>query len=126
MPFCWQGVCGGLEGNETREEGARRELFEEAGIEEKLPLYPLESISYLPVAIFGIERQRIWGENVVVVPMYFFAMPFDGVVQLCDEHIDMKWLPYEGAYPLVYYKDQQTALYELEERLLRGNLINRL
>lgn len=31
-PDCWQGVCGGLEEGETLEEGARRELLEEAGI----------------------------------------------------------------------------------------------
>ena len=31
-PDGWQGVCGGLEDGETLEEGARRELFEEAGI----------------------------------------------------------------------------------------------
>lgn len=32
MPFCCQGICGGLEDNETIEESARREVFEEAGM----------------------------------------------------------------------------------------------
>lgn len=122
MLFCWQGVCGGLEGSETLEQGARRELFEEAGVIDTLPLYQLESISYLPVNIFSMERQKIWGNDVVVVPMYFFGMPFDGVIKLSDEHADIKWLPYEEAYKLVYYKDQKTALYELNEKLLRNNL----
>jgi len=122
MPFCWQGVCGGLEDKETVEEGARRELFEEAGIKETLPLFPLESISYLPVNIFGAEAQAIWGNDVVVVPMYFFVMPFNGQISLSDEHTEVKWLSYEDAYELIYYSDQKTALYELNEKLLRNNL----
>ena len=124
LPFCWQGVCGGLEDDETEEEGARRELFEEAGIEEKLPLYRLESISYLPSNIFSVKAQEIWGNNVVVVPMYFFVMPFDGTIKLSHEHTAIKWLSYEEAYKLVYYTDQKTALYELNEKLL-GNILNK-
>lgn len=122
MPFCWQGVCGGLEDNETAEEGARRELYEEAGVEVTLPLYRLESVSYLPVNIFNVESQKAWGSDVVVVPIYFFAMPFDGMINLSNEHTDVKWLPYEEAYELVFYTDQKIALYELNERLRRRNL----
>ncbi len=120
MPFCWQGVCGGLEDKETVEEGVRRELFEEAGIKETLPLFPLESISYLPANIFGTEAQAIWGNDVVVVPMYFFVMPFNGQIILSDEHTQVKWLSYEEAYELIYYSDQKTVLYELNEKLLRN------
>jgi len=120
IPFCWQGICGGLEDNETIEEGARREVFEEAGIKEYLPLYQLESISYLPDNIFSNNDRTIWGKEVVVVPMYFFAMPFSGQVKLSDEHIDVKWLTYDDAYKLIYYQDQQMALYELNEKLWRN------
>ena len=122
MPFCWQGICGGLEDNETEAEGARRELMEEAGVMENLPLYPLESASSLPANIFDKETQELWGKNVVVVPMIFFAMPFDGTVKLSEEHTDIKWLPYEEAYELVYFMDQKIALCELNEKLLRGIL----
>lgn len=120
MPFCWQGVCGGLEDSETVEEGARREVYEEAGIEEHLPLYSLESISYLPDNIFSDTARAVWGKNIVVVPIYFFAMPFDGQVKLSEEHIDVKWLAYEDAYNLIYYYDQKIALYELNEKILRN------
>ena len=34
----WQGICGGVEEGETIELGARREVFEEAGVSDKLPL----------------------------------------------------------------------------------------
>lgn len=120
MPFCWQGVCGGLEDNETIEEGARRETLEEAGITEKVPLYLLESISFLPDTIFSDTARKVWGRSVVVVPMYFFAMPFDGGIVLSEEHTDVKWLTYNDAYDIVYYMDQKIALYELNEKLLRG------
>ena len=122
MPLCWQGICGGLEDDETLEEGARREIFEEAGIKEFQPLYPLDSISYLPDTIFSAAARSYWGRDTVVVPMYFFAMPFDGKIRLSHEHTDIKWLPYDEACGLIYYKDQKIALYELNERLLRNSL----
>lgn len=56
--------------------------------------------------------------------MIFFAMPFDGTVKLSEEHTDIKWLPYEEAYELVYFMDQKIALYELNEKLLRGILLH--
>ena len=123
MPFCWQGICGGLEDNETIEEGARREIFEEAGIGQHLPLYFLENISYLPDNIFSDGARLNWGENIVVVPMYFFAMPYNGQIKLSEEHIDVKWLSYDDAYNLIYYNDQKIALYELNEKLLRNIII---
>jgi dATP pyrophosphohydrolase len=55
--------------------------------------------------------------------MVFFAAPFDGVITLSPEHTDMRWLSFEAAYPLVYWHDQKTALWELRQRLLRGNLV---
>lgn len=122
LPHCWQGVCGGLEGRENLEEGARRELYEEAGITEPLPLYPLESRSSLPVYLFRPEAQKDWGEDVVVIPMYFFAMPFEGEICLSHEHITVKWLPYAEAAEMIYFTDQKTALYELNEKLRRGIL----
>lgn len=111
-----------MEDNETLEEGARREILEEAGIEGALPLYPLESISYLPDNIFSNEERTLWGRDVVVIPMYFFAMPFNGQIQLSDEHTGIKWLSYESAHELIYYQDQKIALYELNEKLQRNLL----
>ena len=117
---CWQGVCGGLEDGEDLEQGARRELMEEAGITEQLPLYKLESTSYLPAGIFGDKYRKLWGEETILVPMYSFAMAYDGEIKLSEEHADVKWLPYSQAHQLVYFDTQKTSLYELNERLLRG------
>lgn len=120
--YCWQGVCGGLEEDETLPEGARRELYEEAGIEGAYPLYPLESISYLPDLVFDHTERKFWGKEIVVIPMYFFAMPYTGEIRLSEEHTAVEWLCYEQAYQKIYYMDQKIALYELKEKLLRGNL----
>ena len=122
MPECWQGICGGLEDTETLSEGARREICEEAGITEDLPLYQLESISCLPDNIFSEAARQNWGPSVVVVPMFFFAMPYDGTIVLSCEHTDVQWLPYDEAYGKVYFNDQKIALYELNEKLLRNLL----
>ncbi len=118
----WQGICGGVEAGESLEEGARREIFEEAGIKEDLPLYSLDSRSSLPAKLFSPETQARWGKDIVVIPMYFFAMPYDGGIRLSEEHTDYRWLPYREAEELVYFHDQKTALWELKERLLRGNI----
>ena len=121
--YCWQGVCGGVEDGETTVQSARRELMEEAGITQNLPLYPLESKSYLPLDVFSPEESEHWGMDVVVVPMYFFAMPFEGRIILSDEHAEVRWFPYQEAYDLIYYLDQKIALYELNLRLQRGNML---
>ena len=122
-PLWWQGVCGGAEGTESLEDAARRELSEEAGISAPAPLYRLDTIGSLPAYPFSEEEQAFWGKDVVVIPMTFFAMPFDGGVRLSEEHTGFCWLPYDEAKELVYFSDQKTALWELHERLLRGNLI---
>ncbi len=120
-PKCWQGVSGGVEDGETVEQAAHRESFEEAGITVRAPLYRLDTVSYLPADLF--EAHTVWGRNVVVCPMFFFAMPYDGAIVLSDEHLAMEWREYQAAYDLVYWHDQKTALWELNQRLLRGNLI---
>ncbi len=119
----WQGISGGVEEGETIEAGARREVFEEAGISDSLPMYKLDTEAYLPTCIFSSKTQQLWGKDVIVIPMYFFAIPYDGEIKLSEEHKQFRWLPYDEAEKLVYFHDQKTALWELYERLLRRNLI---
>jgi len=120
-PKWWQGVSGGVEEGETLAQAALREAFEEAGVPVDSPVYCLDTISYLPADIF--TAHTLWGRDVVVCPMFFYAIPFDGDVVLSDEHTEVRWLQYKDAEELAYFHDQKTALWELNQRLLRGNLI---
>ncbi len=120
-PKCWQGISGGVEEGETIEAAALRESFEEAGVPVDSPLYRLDTISYLPADIFSMHDQ--WGINVVVCPMHFFAILFAGDISLSHEHLETRSCLYQNAYDLIYWHDQKTALWELNQRLLRGNLI---
>lgn len=122
MPICWQGVCGGLEDGETLEQGVHRELWEETGIKEFPLIHQLETVSYVPSNQFGEKHRNAWGERVVVIPMFCYAIPYDGEIILSDEHSDVKWLSYEDAVELVFFDSQKTALYELNEKLKRGFL----
>ena len=120
MPECFQGICGGAEDDETPEVAARREIREEAGIAGDFPLHRLTTMSFIPDSEFSERARRHWGRDVVVVPMYFFAAPYDGEITLSHEHRSVKWLDYETAHDAVYFHDQKNALYELNERLMRN------
>jgi len=117
----WQGISGGVEDGETTEQAAIREAFEEAGTPLHSPIHRLDTISFLPAAIFSCHV--LWGKDVVVVPMFHYAMLFDGNISLSHEHKDVKWLEFEEAEKLVYFHDSKNALWELNQRLLRGNLV---
>lgn len=117
----WQGISGGVEEGETILQAALRESFEEAGTPINAPIYPLDTVSYLPADIF--TAHTLWGKDIVVCPMFFYAIPFNGDILLSDEHKEVRWLKYDEAENLVYFHDQKTALWELNQRLLRGNLV---
>lgn len=117
-PECWQGVSGGVEDEETVQFAALRESHEEAGTPLNIPIYRLDTVSYLPADIF--TAHMVWGNDVIVCPMYFFAIPFDGDIILSHEHIEVRWLIYKEAENLVYFHDQKIALWELNQRLIKN------
>lgn len=114
----WQGICGGGEDGETILESALREGYEEAGLPKSTILHRLDCISYIPSNVF--KASEIWGDKVVVVPMYFFGGYYDGEIRLSHEHSEFKWCSFDEAMNLMYWHDQKNALWELNERLERG------
>jgi dATP pyrophosphohydrolase len=116
----WQGVSGGVEEGELPEQAALRESYEEAGTPLNMPIYRLDTISYIPSNIF---TDHVWDKDILMVPMFHFAMPFDGEITLSHEHTVAKWLGYEEAEQCIYFHDTKNALWELNQRLLRGNIV---
>ena len=119
-PQIWQGIAGGVEDEESIEQAVIREVKEEAGVVLTVPLYKLDTISFLPSHIFPEHFE--WGSDVVVCPMVHFAAAHDGAITLSDEHLHAQWCTFDLAYTMMYWHDQKTALWELNQRLLRGNL----
>jgi dATP pyrophosphohydrolase len=117
----WQGVCGGGESGESIEDAAFRECAEEAGITQPGPLYPLDSIGAMKCDIIP-EWTEVWGKDVLVLPMYHFAMEYCGEIRYSEEHTDCAQFTFEEALAYTRFEDQSLAIWELNERLKRGNL----
>ena len=112
----WQFVAGGGEDGETPAEAAKREIFEETGIEDA-ELLPLRSICSIPTNIFSREILRTWPKGTFVVPEYAFAFPCREEIRLSHEHLACVWLPYDKAGKKLRWDSNRTALYELDCRL---------
>lgn len=116
----WQGASGGVRDGETSEEAASRVSACEAGAPRGTSLYKLTTTGYVPSAIFGSYAEE-WGDNVVVVPIHLFAMQVDDII-LTEQHKCVKWCSYIEAEKLFTFESQRIGLWELNQRLIRGNL----
>lgn len=114
----WQGVTGGAEGDETAEQAARREMFEEAGIPSDTPLIPLDSVASIPTSFF--RDRDLWGPDTYVVPQRAFGVELrDPTIVLSDEHTEFRWVRYDEAAGMLRWDNNKTALWELHERVRR-------
>ncbi|MGA4719892.1 NUDIX hydrolase [Fictibacillus nanhaiensis] len=112
----WQGIAGGGENEENPEQTARREAFEETGLDEDCRLIPLDTVTSLPVE--HIVGHFLWGEDVLVIPEYTFGIEvIDQKLNLSKEHSIYKWVSYEDALSALKWDSNKTALWELHTRL---------
>lgn len=111
----WQPIAGGGEDDETPEQAARRETFEEAGIPVDSEFMRLDARSSIPVVdVCGF----LWGEDVLVLPHHCFAVRVENEdIKLSSEHTDYCWKTYDDARELLQWDDNRTALWELNWRL---------
>jgi len=118
-PPCWQGIAGGLEDEETPEKAARRELAEEAGIVGPVRLIPLDSKASVPAFHFAARDE--WGPDLYVVTEHSFGVETapGAEIVLSTEHVEFRWLGYAEATETLEWDSNRTALWELNERLLR-------
>jgi dATP pyrophosphohydrolase len=112
----WQGIAGGGEDDETPDEAARREVFEEAGISSSSTVQRLASMSAIAVEHFS-DRQS-WDPSLETIPEYSYAVdagrqPLD----LSVAHTDVRWVDLEEGLVMLEWESNRAALRELHERL---------
>lgn len=115
----WQFISGGGEDNETPIETVIREIKEETSIIiNKEDIEQLDSKSTIPVV--NITGEYTWGKDIYVVPEYTFAVNVkDYNIKLSSEHKEYKWVDYNKTMENLKYDSNKTALWELNERLIK-------
>jgi len=113
----WQPVAGGGEEGETREQAARREAWEEAGVPPQADFLRLDAAETIRVTEF--KDSPIWGDQVYVIPQTCFGavVPSGWVPRLSHEHSQFGWFSYREAHSLIRFDANRTALWELDRRL---------
>lgn len=112
----WQFIAGGGEDNETPLGAARREAFEEGGVQSDRWV-ELRSLSYIPATVIS-ERHRLhWDKDTYVIPEYTFGFECNEDITLSHEHTECVWLSYNEATNKLKWDSNRTALYELNCRL---------
>ena len=115
---CWQWISGGVEDfDKDVFEAAKREFFEETGINE-VELEKLEIVTKIPVV--NIVKDFVWGKDVFYADEYAFAVNINGKeIILSNEHEEYKWVVFKEAKELLKYDSNKSALWELNEKLKR-------
>jgi dATP pyrophosphohydrolase len=117
----WQAVAGGGEAGEAPQQAAAREAREELGLDQPVPLYPLQTTASIPARFFA-DRDS-WPAGTYVVPEHSFATDLTDIeIKISHEHIAVQWLDYQAAQEALRFDSNRTALGELHERLLAADL----
>jgi dATP pyrophosphohydrolase len=112
----WQGIAGGGEDDETPDEAARREAFEEAGISASSTVQRLVSVSAIAVEHFS--GRQSWDPSLATIPEYSYAVDADGQsLHLSVAHTEFRWVDFEEGLAMFEWESNGTALRELHERL---------
>ena len=114
----WQWIAGGGEDAETPLEAAQREVAEEVGLV-SIQLRPLASRAFVPVDNFAARCD--WPASISEIPEHAFAFETGADPCLSTEHTDFAWLDYETAFELLRWDSNRSALWELQDRLLRAD-----
>ncbi|MGZ9583764.1 NUDIX hydrolase [Paenibacillus marinisediminis] len=116
----WQGIAGGGEEGESILEAAKREAYEEAGILNINKYIELNSSSMH--SVIDVVGSFLWGPDIYVIPEYCFGVELEVQdIFLSNEHKEFMWVTYEEAREMLKWDSNKTALWELNQRLLRDN-----
>ncbi len=118
----WQFVLGGGEDMETPFEAAVRKCRDEIGAENG-NFYKLDSTASIPTNWVGERVRSAWGPDCIVISEYAFALKTEERDFLMSkEYAEFAWTDYKTALKMLRYGSNQTALYELNERIKLGLL----
>lgn len=107
----WDFPKGHVEGKETEEETARRELLEETGISNVALVEGFkERVSYY---------YSFRGKNRFKEVIYLLMKTSEKEVRLSDEHIGFQWLPYDEAMKQLTFENAKKVLEKAH--ILMGN-----
>ncbi|MHA6531208.1 NUDIX hydrolase [Paenibacillus sp. BAC0078] len=115
----WQWIAGGGEENESIIQAAKREAFEEAGIDPECNFMKLDSLAMVPVTHFKAFKNRT---DIFVIPEYCFGVNVHDEILLSAEHTEYRWVNFETAMQLLKWDSNKTALWELDARISRSML----
>lgn len=116
----WQAVAGGGEDGDSAYSAAFREVEEEIGIDADT-IIKLDTISSIPKQYFS--SSATWGSTTYIIPEYSFGIDCTGKeINLSDEHQSFIWCSFEDTYNLYMYDSNKTALWELKERIINGDI----
>jgi 8-oxo-dGTP pyrophosphatase MutT (NUDIX family) len=107
---CWDFPKGQIEPGETKEETARRELYEETGLSAELDKNFEEILSYT----FSHNSESIHKTDYM-----FIGKVSDMHITLSDEHTDYAWLPYEKTRKQITYDDTRALFEKANEYLCK-------
>ena len=108
-----RGAHGGGENGETPIEAAKRETFEEIGVEPK-NIQQLTCIAHVPAGVIAESKRQRWDKNTFVIPEYSFAFECDLEPTLSNEHTKYKWVTYDEGRKLLKWDSNKVAMYEIK------------
>lgn len=106
----WDFPKGHIEGDETKEEAALRELKEETGLEVRIKPGLQEEFTYY---FRGPDSKELIHKTV----FFFMGESLTQKVTLSIEHIGYAWLPYEQAIGQLTYKNARDLLHKVHQNL---------
>lgn len=117
----WGFAKGHIEKGETDEEAAKREVFEETGINDlKISSGFKEIEKYFFKKVYGLKgddrKKAPWIFKIVV---FFLAETETKEIKISEEHSGFVWLPFEAAVKKISYKNSKELLKKANALLLR-------
>lgn len=120
--YYWHFIAGGGEDDETPAQAALRQARQEIGASDAGQIFPLEFSTYVPAAVVSEKHRQHWPAGTYLLPELYFAIRLESnAVKLSHEHTEFCWVAFDQAISLLHWQSNTVGLYELNERIKRGD-----